>query len=849
MSREKIAQQKFRPKSRLLAVFTVIALVIGIFQTLPPEGTTVSAANPILPLWERIPDGEPRVFTDPATGEDRIYVYGSHDSRLSGYCGPDHVVWSAPVNAPNNWRQEGTAFHVNQLNGVQYKDSDGIWKQLIVDVGPIAAFTDQYGVNHQGSAGANQRVALYAPDVVYNPDNNKYYMYLFVDGMWHVNPQAAPGSVPQQRRQPMFVAESSSPAGPFTNPKFVTLAFDPAVLVDTDNKNAQGKSRVFLYWTPEESRNLYAAELNPTDMATILPGTQHYPLGDTANSPNNTMPDWDAPFYMFEGSSIRKVGDKYLMAYCMGRDRTAYNISSNISEIGWAYSDDPFGPWTYGGAVVSTKGERIVNPYTDAANTETYIGGNIHGGMVEVNGQWYQFFHRSTNIDSKRQAMVEPFDISFDDSGNPVIEQVELTSQGFETDGLDPFKEQYASYACYVLPATGTTAPRFFSQNNNSSINFDPNAERDDWYPVQNLRNRSWLGYKYFNFGEGVETDENNKLKLVLTLKECLAGTVNIYASNPKETFSDPEQPKTLIGTIELKGNYESGTDGSGSEIQIPTISAIRTVEGYVDASGLAGKKGIYLEFLSDEGATSEVCQVNRLQFIKEVSVPVTDPGDNPGPNPNPNPNENVTITKDATGRPILSGEPSVAKPLDIANFVDGKSLTLANKTWTGKQIKSGLVVTVSYVVNGNAVTKSLTAGADYIVANYGKNKNIGKGTATLKGTGAFNGTINATFKIVPKKPAKLKLTAGKKSIKVAFNRVSKAQKIATYKVQYRLKSATKWTSKTVRVKLTGAAGKKKTASITIKGLKSGKQYRVVVYAYKGAYKGLPTSAKKVKVK
>ena len=30
-------------------------------------------ANPYLPSWEYIPDGEPRVFGD------RIYVYGSHD--------------------------------------------------------------------------------------------------------------------------------------------------------------------------------------------------------------------------------------------------------------------------------------------------------------------------------------------------------------------------------------------------------------------------------------------------------------------------------------------------------------------------------------------------------------------------------------------------------------------------------------------------------------------------------------------------------------------------------------------------------------------------------------------------
>jgi hypothetical protein len=31
------------------------------------------AMNPYLPLWEYVPDGEPRVFGD------RLYVYGSHE--------------------------------------------------------------------------------------------------------------------------------------------------------------------------------------------------------------------------------------------------------------------------------------------------------------------------------------------------------------------------------------------------------------------------------------------------------------------------------------------------------------------------------------------------------------------------------------------------------------------------------------------------------------------------------------------------------------------------------------------------------------------------------------------------
>ncbi|MDR0424734.1 MAG: family 43 glycosylhydrolase [Clostridiales Family XIII bacterium] len=564
-------------KSKFLAVFLIITLVAGTFTA------SAFAANPFLPQWERVPDGEPRVFTDPVSGEERLYVYGSHDSRLSGYCGPDHVVWSAPLDDLNDWRYDGEAFHVDQLNGVDYVDRDGVTKQLIVDVE------------------ANLRVMLYAPDVVYHPENDKYYMYVFVDGMWHTNPDPPPGL--NRRRHPMFVLSSDSPAGPFTDPKFVYLAFDPAVLVD-DVKNEDGKSRVYLYWTPEESRNIYACELDPDDMATILPGTMHTPFSETAAAPKNTMPDWDAPFHMFEGSSMRKVNGVYLMAYCRAV-RPSQTSTVGISEIGWAYSDNPYGdpalgsPWTFGGVVVDNRGEEVANPYT-GATTYTFTGGNVHGGMADVNGQWYQVYHRSTNISSKRQAMAEPFDLRFVD-GVPVIDQVEMTSQGFESGGLNPFKEQYAGYACYVLPASGNAAPQFFSQNNDSSINFDPNATRDDWYPVMNIRNQSWVGYKYFDFGDGIGAGQ--QMKFQLTLKESLAGTVNIYAADPKAKFTDPEQPKTLIGTIALSGGD----------------SSVHMVEGAINAAGLTGKKGIYLEFLSSVSGR-EICQINKLQFVKTAT-------------------------------------------------------------------------------------------------------------------------------------------------------------------------------------------------------------------------------------
>ena len=68
----------------------------------------IKGANPYMPLWEHVPDGEPRVFT--YNGETRVYVYGSHDTLRTEYCGPDQVVWSAPVSDLTDWRCDGVCF-------------------------------------------------------------------------------------------------------------------------------------------------------------------------------------------------------------------------------------------------------------------------------------------------------------------------------------------------------------------------------------------------------------------------------------------------------------------------------------------------------------------------------------------------------------------------------------------------------------------------------------------------------------------------------------------------------------------------------------------------------------------
>lgn len=167
-----------------------------IFAACAATAGLLYAANPFLPLWEFIPDGEPYVFDDPdKPGEKRVYVYGSHDNLRDKYCGRDQVVWSASVNDLNTWRCDGVIFRsIYDANGEQLNRNG---------IGDI----------------------LYAPDVaeVVAPDGMKtYYLY--------------PNTQADGRRG--MVAKSSRPDGPFTVCNWDPA--DPKKTLDPFERHAAG---------------------------------------------------------------------------------------------------------------------------------------------------------------------------------------------------------------------------------------------------------------------------------------------------------------------------------------------------------------------------------------------------------------------------------------------------------------------------------------------------------------------------------------------------------------------------------------------------------------------------------
>ena len=564
-------------KTRFISILLALVMLLGLCAV------HVSAANPYLPLWERIPDGEPYVFPDPDTGEQRVYIYGSHDSNdFAQHCGREHAVWSAPVDDLTDWRWEGEAFNISQLEGATYltypEEGDPVETKLELQ--------DSY--------------MLYAPDVAYNPVTEKYYFYTFVSG---------PGNL-------LFVASSDRPAGPFTDPQFIPAGFgeaatvlnmfglgggfDPGVLVDMDNPDEEGYPTVYLYYGFMMQS---VCQLSGKDMKTILPGTHVNATTSPESVIWNSKPEGQTVRTFFEASSPRKIGDMYVLVY--SGQGSEQKLTDGIGTLDYAYSDSPLGPWTYGGSIIDSRGDVIDNPYNAEEQIFTYCNweSNTHGGLVEIDGQWYIFYHRQTSpARSERQGMIEPVDVRVED-GKVIIDQVEMTSQGAEKVGLNPYESHDAGIACYIVSESSDNenpenTTRVWAHSGDIN-DWDPSSdvEAKAWNPIINIKNNTVIGYKYFNFGSGA-SPESGEFYLELTLTEGAAGTVNVYANDPIEKYGDAEKPRTLVGTAAL--------DGKDSDVHTVRI----------DLEALSGKKGIYLEFLSEN--EDEICRLNALKFVNK---------------------------------------------------------------------------------------------------------------------------------------------------------------------------------------------------------------------------------------
>ena len=187
----------------------------------------------------------------------------------------------------------------------------------------------------------------------------------------------------------------------------------------------------------------------------------------------------------FEASSPRKIGDTYYLVY-----------SSVLShELCYAVSSRPDGGFVYGGTLISI-GDIGYEGNTTAKN---YLG-NTHGGMVEIDGRWYIFYHRQTNKQKCcRQGCAEKINIAPDGT----IAQAEITSCGLNNGPLSGTGTYEARIACNL----GCDKPNFAYLKVREKDTYHPyftqtgsdREENGDQY-IANMKNGAWAGFKYFEF-------------------------------------------------------------------------------------------------------------------------------------------------------------------------------------------------------------------------------------------------------------------------------------------------------------------------------------------------------------
>lgn len=410
--------------------------------------------NPYLPLYEHIPDGEPHVFGD------RLYIFGSHDLENGHeFCEDDYVAWSAPVDDLSDWRYEGIIYR---------KDQDPYNEDVL---------------------------PLYAPDIVQGRDG-RYYLYYCIKFQDSINVAVCDTPAGQyefygrvhyqngnlmQENQPYDPSLICSEEG-----NFLYFGFAPCMINIPRYKNQDLKGGSVLKLED--------------DMLTVIEGP-HIVIPSLKYGKGTSFEGNE----YFEGPSIRKINGRYYLIYS----------SVNTHQLCYAISDKPMEGFTYGGVIVSN-GDVGYQGRTEQDKLMSV--GNNHGGLVEVLGQWYMFYHRHTYLNQyNRQGCAEK--VFFDEQG--MIPQVTITTSGMNPEPLSGNASYPAVYCCNLT--NGHMGALSSIGRTNQEADFPYLTSVDGERYITNVKDQDLIGYKYLNL---------SKTKVVEVIyKAAEDGTLELYTS------------------------------------------------------------------------------------------------------------------------------------------------------------------------------------------------------------------------------------------------------------------------------------------------------------------------------
>lgn len=301
--------------------------------------------------------------------------------------------------------------------------------------GDLVHWTD-HGVSFaslgRGSGVPWARSPLYAPDCIFH--NGRYYLCFCLAN-------ASEG-----------IAVSDQPQGPFRDAFPVEGAdgdaIDPAILRDDDGQ-------IYFYWGQFHCRGArLSADLHRVDAATLRA---------------DLLTERDHGFH--EGVSVRKRNGLYYLVYTdISRGRATC--------LAYATSASPLGPFEKRGILIDNTG----------CDRETW---NNHGSIAEFNGDWYLFYHRSSQASKfSRRVCVEPIRFAPDGS----LPEVEMTTQGV-TGPIPAATRVEACRACLLSGQVRTATAGAVGEGAAAGAW----SEHLTW-----IHDGDWAAYKYLDFGAGV---------------------------------------------------------------------------------------------------------------------------------------------------------------------------------------------------------------------------------------------------------------------------------------------------------------------------------------------------------